>query len=110
MRSLVLGAGSISAALMAALGSMGQIVSRPTGRKSKSPVRSRSYWYRPTCTSSRKTRNPNDPQQAYLIARAEAKRARRAEKLTRDAASAYMRNRAHNYSPSTSLCPLYIAQ
>ena len=52
----------------------------------------RSFGYRKVCTSSQKTRNPADPQQAYLIERAKAKRARRAEKLRHDSARSYLNN------------------
>lgn len=53
-------------------------------------------------------RNPTDPAQAYLIARAEAKRARRAEKLNRDAKRSFVKNRTND--GRLALNPFYVAQ
>lgn len=41
-------------------------------------------------TSTRKVRDPSQPEQAYAITRAEAKRARRAEKLKRDTVRSFV--------------------
>lgn len=57
-----------------------------------------------TVTSSRKTRNPADPAQAYLIARADAKRARRAQRNRWDAQMSYVHN------PCPAVNPFYITQ
>lgn len=118
LRALMLGGAiGLSNALGSALGGMRSIIAAPqiqtatagSGKgKSKGASRPRSFWYRPTVTSSRKTRNPADPSQAYLIARAEAKRARRAEKMTLEATKAYFKNDAHGCSPTFD--PHYIAQ
>jgi hypothetical protein len=76
--------------------------------KSKGVARDKSFWRRPVWTTSRKDRNPSDPAQAYLIARAEAKRARRAEKLTRDICRAFRWDRTNDGRPA--LNPFYNAQ
>ena len=118
LRALVLGSAiGLSNALGSALGGMRSIIAAPqvqtatagSGKgKSKGVNRPRSFWYRPTRTSSQKTRNPADPVQAYLIARAEAKRARRAEKLERDAGRSFAFNQAHG--ASVAFVPFYAAQ
>ena len=55
-----------------------------------------------------KTCAPSSAQQAYLIERAKAKRARRAEKLTIVATFAYFKNDAHSCSPTFD--PHYLAK
>lgn len=118
LRALMFGSAiGLSNALGSALGGMRSIIAAPqvqtatagSGKgESKGVNRQRSFWYRPTRTSSQKTRNPADPAQAYLIARAEAKRARRAEKLERDASQNWLQNDAHD--ARLSLDPLYVNQ
>ena len=117
LRVLMLGSAiGLSNALGSALGGMRSIIAAPQVQtataggkgKSKGVNRPRSFWYRPTRTSSQKTRNPADPAQAYLIARAEAKRARRAEKLERDAGRSFAFNQAHGVS--AAFVPFYAAQ
>lgn len=121
LRALVLGSAiGLSNALGSALGGMRSIIAAPqvqtatagSGKgKGKSAVnRPRSFWYRPTCTSSQKTRNPADPAQAYLIARAEAKRARRAIALRYNAARSYLNNPSHTHEAPPRFDPFYIAQ
>lgn len=100
MRALALGgAMAMGKALAPALDSLdiGPAVTATRHRgKGKGKRTGLAKWVRPTRTSSRKLRNPNDPAQAYLIARAEAKRERRSVKLRHDLARSYFENRAHN--------------
>jgi len=102
LRALVLGGamslGGALSGLSRQLKALDPIQTATAGSgKGEGRSRSASPRYRSTCTSSRKTRNPSDPAQAYLIARAEAKRARRAEKLKRDTARAWIKNPCISY-------------
>jgi hypothetical protein len=108
LRALVLG-GALSG-FSHQLKALEQVQTATAGRgkgKGKGRAAQVKSWFG-TRTASAKTRNPNDPAQAYLIARAEAKRARRAVKLQRDAGKAWVRNPASGFSKT--LGPFYIAQ
>jgi len=72
------------------------------GRGSK--TKSRSFWYRRVHTTSRQTRNPEDPVQAARIAAAMVKRERRRRKLNTD--TSYYSNPAHRFNER--LNPFYI--
>lgn len=82
----MIGKQGLYAALAAALGvNVGEVSTGRRGRKFK-------FNWPATRTTSRKPRNPADPAQAYLITRAEAKRARRAIKAQRDADRSWVKN------------------
>lgn len=113
LRALVLGSAmALGGALSGAVSKLKALDSIQTATagngKGKGRSRSASPRYRATCTSSRKTRNPNDPAQAYLIARAEAKRARRARKLQSDTERGWIKNPAVGFGFNRD--PLYIAK
>lgn len=63
---------------------------------------------RKTKRPSLRVRDPNDPYQATRIAAAEAKRARKADKLHRDTSRARLFNDAHGRMMEPHLNPFYI--
>lgn len=93
------------------LSALAALAALPSGvvRETRQRMRSRSGVSRldwpATVTSSRKTRNPADPSQAYLISRAEAKRARRAEKLD----ACMYRSLLKNPTLTAAACSRYFA-